>query len=79
MPFLPPPPILSGKPLCVRCGHLSGLHHRQQGCIGRLGWQRLWGHCRCQSFVPPGASTQVIDQEPARGDEPSSLSDTYTP
>jgi hypothetical protein len=64
MPFLPPPPIISNAPTCVRCGHIGAFHHSPRGCIGRLGWQHLWGHCRCQGYVPPGASPEVIDQEP---------------
>lgn len=63
MPFIPPQPIDWDAKECVRCGHIPASHHGHWGCRARLGWLRPWGHCPCKSYVPPGTSPEVIDQD----------------
>jgi Domain of unknown function (DUF1707) len=48
--------------MCVRCAHTAASHRAPASCAVRRGPPRLWRHCSCAGYVPPGLSPDAIDQ-----------------
>jgi Domain of unknown function (DUF1707) len=53
---------------CVRCTHTAASHRAPASCAVRRGSPKLWRHCSCAGYVPPGLLPEAVDQRvlPAR-------------
>jgi len=47
--------------MCVRCAHTAASHRGPASCAVRLGSLRVWTHCPCSGYVPPGCSPETAD------------------
>lgn len=47
--------------MCVRCAHTAASHRGRASCTARTGSVKLWSHCQCAGYVPPGLSPQTAD------------------
>jgi hypothetical protein len=47
--------------MCVRCAHTAASHRAPASCAVRLGSLKLWRHCPCVGYVPPGLSPETVD------------------
>jgi hypothetical protein len=54
--------------MCVRCAHTAASHRAPASCAVRRGPPKLWRHCSCAGYVPPGLSPETVDRHvlPAR-------------
>jgi len=54
--------------MCVRCAHTAASHRAPASCAVRRGSPKLWRHCSCAGYVPPGLLPEAADQHvlPAR-------------
>jgi hypothetical protein len=48
--------------MCVRCAHTAASHRAPRSCAVRRGSLKLWRHCTCAGYVPPGLSPKIADQ-----------------
>jgi Domain of unknown function (DUF1707) len=44
--------------MCVRCAHTAASHRPAASCAVRLGSLRVWRHCTCDGYIPPGVSPE---------------------
>jgi hypothetical protein len=52
---------------CVRCAHAAASHHAPASCTVRQGSFKLWKHCTCAGYVPPGLSPRAADRRQLTG------------
>jgi hypothetical protein len=53
---------LPAERTCVRCAHTAASHRAPASCAVRPGPPKLWRHCSCAGYVPPGLSPEAADQ-----------------
>jgi hypothetical protein len=47
---------------CVRCAHGAASHHSPASCTVREGSLKVWKHCTCAGYVPPGLLPETADR-----------------